>query len=155
MGEHGEIPGLLSGWCCGTGGPRSSDSGSQLERGLSDLKEPRGSLTMARNPSAASDPAKPKVSSHTAIPPASITCHPFVVSALAPACYALPVVFAACHSAAASFLQSVSASRALAIVSIPELFSHALTACTICLDCCAPSHHGQVEFVMLTVMHGW
>lgn len=44
------------------GGPRGSDSGSQLERGLS---EQRSSLTLqprTSSSSAASDPAKPKVS---------------------------------------------------------------------------------------------
>lgn len=45
-----------------TGGPRGSDSGSQLERGLS---EQRSSLTLqprTSSSSVASDPAKPKVS---------------------------------------------------------------------------------------------
>ena len=45
----------------GVGGPRASDSGSQLERGLS---EQRSSLTLQRTPSSpstASDSVKPKV----------------------------------------------------------------------------------------------
>ena len=119
---------FLSHLCCDTGGPRSSDSGSQLERGPSDLNEPR-SLTLARNPAAASDPAKPKV-----LQP---HCHAVIerhmsriqVSSfwpfLLPAIDHLLVLSAACGTAAAFILQFVSAALLRPPALVFELCSHA------------------------------